>query len=120
MISEAEILHIVNEIHQYDVVLMELRDGTVFGVAKGAESTPMYFRTVKAARTPDERRILLETVAGSEDEGHVDAVTLETLLNGLRGMKTRHVWLERKTEPRHEMAFLNLKELGAFLRKHEI
>jgi hypothetical protein len=120
MISEVEILHIVNEIHQYDVVLMELRDGTVFGVAKGGESTPMYFRTRIAARSADERRMLLETVMGSRDEGHVDAVTLETLLNGLRGMKTRHVWLERRTEPRHEMAFLNLKELGVFLRKHEM
>jgi hypothetical protein len=120
MISEVEILHIVNEIHQYDVVLMELRDGTVFGIAKGSESTPMYFRTRRAARTADERRTLLETVTGLQDEGHADAVTLETLLNGLRGMRTRHVWLERRTEPRHEMAFLNLKELEVFLREHEM
>jgi hypothetical protein len=120
MISEAEILHIVSEIHQYDVVLIELRDGTVFGIAKGSESTPTYFRTRRASRTADERRVLLETVVGARDEGHVDAVTLETLLNGLRGMKTRHVWLEGRTEPRHEMAFLNLKELAAFLRKHEM
>ena len=120
MISEAEILHIVNEIHQYDVVLMELRDGTVFGIAKGTESTPIYFRTRRTARSADERRMLLETAVGSRDDGRVDAVTLETLLNGLRGMKTRHVWLERRTEPRHEMAFLNLKELGVLLRKHEM
>jgi hypothetical protein len=120
MISEAEILHIVNEIHQYDVLLMELKDGTIFGVAKGSGYTPIYFRTRRASRTPDERRMLLETVMGARDEGHVDAVTFETLLNGLRGMKTRHVWLERRTKPRHEMAFLNLKELGVFLRKHEM
>jgi hypothetical protein len=119
MISEAEILHIVSEIHQYDVVLIELRDGTVFGIAKGNESMPVYFRTMRAARTPDERRGLLEAVIGPKDEGHVDAVALETMLNGLRGMKTRHVWLERRTEPRQEMAFVSLKELGLFLRKHE-
>jgi len=68
MISEAEILHIVNEIHQYDVVLMELRDGTVFGVAKGSESIPMYFRTRRVARTGDERRMLQETVMGPRDD----------------------------------------------------
>ena len=120
MISEAEILLIVSEIHQYDVVLMELRDGTVFGIAKASESTPTYFRTRRAARTTDERRALLERVTGPEDKGHVDTVTLDTMLNGLKGMKTRHVWLERRTEPRYEMAFLNLKELGTFLRRHEV
>jgi len=119
MISEAEILHIVSEIHQYDVVLMELKDGTVFGIAKGAESTPMYFRTREAVRAPVDRRALLQNAVESRGEGDVDSVTLDTLLNGLRGMKTRHVWLERRTEPRHEMAFLNLRELQTFLRKHE-
>jgi hypothetical protein len=119
MISEAEILHIVSEIHQYDVVLMELKDGSIFGIAKRADSSPAYFRTRGAALTAEERRALLEAAKESRGEGHVDSVTLDTLLNGLRGMKTRHVWLERRTEPRHEMAFLNLKELEAFLRKHE-
>jgi hypothetical protein len=120
MISEAEILLIVNEVHQYDVVLIELRDGTVFGIAKGSGSKPTYFRTRRQARTTEERRALLETVTGSHERGNVDVVTLETMLNGLRGMKTRHVWLERRTEPRYEMAFLNLKELAVFLRRHEM
>jgi hypothetical protein len=119
MISETEILHIVNEIHQYDVVLVELRDGAIFGIAKGAASTPIYFRTRELARTPQDRRALLQAVLESRGRGNVDSVTLDTLLNGLRGMKTRHVWLERRTEPRQEMAFLNLKELEIFLRKHE-
>jgi hypothetical protein len=118
MISEAEILHIVNEIHQYDLVLIELKDGTIFGIAKGTDSAPIYFRTRGVSRTADERRALVESATGSGGQGHVDSVTLDTLLNGLRGMKTRHVWLEKRTEPRYEMAFLNLKELEAFLRKH--
>lgn len=120
MISEAEILHIINEIHQYDVILMELKDRTIFGILKGTESTPIYFRTRAAARTAEDRRALLEAAAASRPQAHVDSITLETLLNGLRGMKTRHVWLERRTEPSREMAFLNLKELGSFLRRHEL
>ena len=120
MISEAEILHVVNEIHQYDLVLIELKDGTIFGIAKGIDSVPIYFRTRRAARTTDERRAFLESVMASGGEGHVDSVALDTLLNGLRGMKTRHVWLERRTEPRHEMAFLNLKELEVFLRRNGV
>ena len=120
MISEVEILHIVNEIHQYDVVLMELRDGTVFGIAKGSESMPTYFCTRRAAHTGDERRALLQIVTGTQSVGHVDAVTLETMLNGLRGMKIRNVWLERRAEPHYEMAFLNLQELEVFLRRHEM
>jgi hypothetical protein len=120
MISEGEILQIVNEIHQYDLILMELKDGTIFGIAKGIDSVPTYFRTRRAARTADERRAFLESVMAFRGEGHIDSVTLDTLLNGLRGMKTRHVWLERRSEPRHEMAFLNLKELEVFLRKHGV
>jgi len=119
MISEAEILHIVSEIHQYDVVLMELKDGTIFGIAKRDESGPTFFRARNVARSPEERREFLATVKDAREEGHVDSVTLDTLLNGLRGMKTRHVWLERRTEPRCEMAFLNLRELQSFLRRHE-
>ncbi|WP_455285263.1 hypothetical protein [[Eubacterium] cellulosolvens] len=120
MISEAEILHIINEIHQYDVILMELKDGTIFGIAKGTQSTPEYFRTRAPARTTNDRRALLDALAASRPEPQVDQITLDTLLNGLRGMKTRHVWLERRTEPRHEMAFLNLKELASFLRRHQV
>jgi len=120
MISETEILHIINEIHQYDVILVELRDGTIFGIAKGTQSAPEYFRTRAAARTTKDRRALLEVLAASRLEAHVDQITLETLLNGLRGMKTRHVWLERRTEPRHEMAFLDLKELASFLRRQQV
>ena len=71
MISEAEILHIVNEIHQYDVVLIELKDGAVFGIAKTAESAPMYFRTRGAARTSADRRALLRNAISSH-EGQVD------------------------------------------------
>ncbi len=119
MISEVEILHIINEIHQYDVILVELKDETVFGISKGAQSAPEYFRTRAPARTTSDRRALLDALAASRPEPHVDQITLDTLLNGLRGMKTRHVWLERRTEPRHEMAFLNLKELTSFLRRHQ-
>ena len=119
MISEAEILHIVSEIHQYDVVLVELKDGAVFGIAKNEEDGPAYFRTRGPALTREDRRTLLVAARESRGEGHVDLVTLDTLLNGLRGMKTRHVWLERRIEPRREMAFLNLKEVEMFLRKHE-
>lgn len=117
MISETEILHIINEIHQYDAILVELKDGTIFGIVKGSESMPEYFRTRAAAKTARDRRALLEIVEASRPDAHVDSITLETLLNGLRGMKTRHVWLERRTPPSHEMAFLNLKELGTFLRR---
>jgi hypothetical protein len=119
MISEAEILHVVSEIHQYDVILIELKDGIIFGIAKDAESAPTYFRTRGPARTTKDRRTLLDAAKASSPEGQVDRVTLDTMLNGLRGMRTRHVWLERSEEPRREMAFLNLKELQAFLRSHE-
>ena len=120
MISEAEIFQIINEIHQYDVILMELKDRTIFGIVKGTESRPMYFRTRAAARTAEERRALLQGVTEPGGGGHVDPITLESLLDGLRGMKTRHVWLERRTQPSHEMAFLNLKELESFLRRHKL
>ena len=98
---------------------MELKHGTIFGIAKDAESVPRYFRTRGPARTNEDRRMLMEAAKASWNEGPVDSVTLDTLLNGLEGMKTRHVWLERKVEPRREMAFLNLKELEVFLRSHE-
>ena len=121
MISEAEILHIINEIHPDDVILVELRDGTIFGILKGAESAPAYFRTRSAARDPEGRRALLEAVTSlSRAETHIDAVTLDVLLNGLRGMRARHVWLERRKGRRHEMAFLNFKELSHFLRRQEL
>jgi len=120
MISEAEILHIISEIHQYDAILMELKDRTIFGIIKGTESTPIYFRTRAAARSAEERHALLEAAAQPGGGGHVDPITLETLLHGLRGMKTRHVWLERRAEPSREMAFLNLKELESSLRRHRV
>jgi len=118
MISEAEIVHIISEIHPHDVVLVELKDGTVFGIMKSSESSPTYFRSRTTARGLQARRTLSEAVTLPESEAHVDAITLETLLNGLRGMRIRHIWLERRAGPRREMAFLSFKELGHFLREH--
>jgi len=119
MISETEILHIINEIHQYDAILVELKDGTIFGIVKGSESTPEYFRTRAAVKTSRDRRALLKVADARRPNVHVDSITLETLLNGLRGMKARHVWLETRALPSREMAFLNLKELGTFLRRQD-
>jgi len=117
MISEAEILHIISEIHQYDLVLLELRDGTAFGILKGTHGRPRYLRTSVAARTPKERRAILLGAASPNSEGHVDEITLDVLLNGLKGMRPRRIWLERRNDPSHEMAFLSLKELDTFLRE---
>ena len=119
MISEAEILHIITEIHQYDLVLVELRDGTAFGILKGTDGKPRYFRTSAAAHTLKERRAILHAAVSPNFEHHADEITLETLLNGLKGMRPRRIWLERRNDPSHEMVFLSLKELETFLRKEQ-
>ncbi len=120
MISEAEILNIISEVHQYDIVLVELRDGTAFGILKGAHGRPRYFRMKTTAHTSRERRAIIDALVSSESGHFVDDVALETLLNGLRGMKPRRVWLERRNDPAHEMAFLSLRELEAYLRKQQV
>jgi hypothetical protein len=120
MISEAEILHIISEVHQYDIVLVELRDGTAFGILKGTHGKPRYFQIKTTAHTPQERRAMIDLLVSSGSEHFVDDITLETLLNGLRGMKPRRVWLERRDDPAHEMAFLSLRELEAYLRKQQV
>ncbi len=119
MISEAEILHIVSEVHQYDLVLVELRDGTAFGILKNTHGKPRYFRTGEAAHTLKGRRAILHAAVSANSEHRVDEITLETLLNGLRGMRSRRIWLERRNDQSHEMAFLSLKELETFLRKEQ-
>lgn len=120
MISEGEILHIISEVHQYDTVLVELRDGSAFGILKTTNGKPRYFQTRMRTHTRNERRSIVDALVSSDSEHLVHDVTLETLLSGLRGMKARRVWLERKNEPPREMVFLTLKEIQTYLRKHEV
>jgi hypothetical protein len=80
---------------------------------------PTYFRARGAARSAEDRRAFFEAARSSKAKAHVDVITLDTMLNGLRGMRPRHIWLERKSRPAREMAFLSLKELAVFLREHE-
>ncbi len=57
MISASDVLQILSEIHQYSIVLIELRDATTIGISHSADGKANYFAVKRALGTSERDQI---------------------------------------------------------------
>lgn len=117
MISPSDLLHIINEIHQYSMLLVELRDATTLGISRTASDRMVCFVCRgKLGRT--ERGKLMERAASGTMPGTVKALSLEQFLQEIEDKKAKHIWLETGGAEPREHGFMSISELKAFFRGH--
>ena len=115
MISANDVLQVISEIHQYSLLLLELRDATTFGIVHSNDGKVNYFRLAgKMSRR--ERIDLVQKICGGIVSSPVFALPVDQFVREIEGKKARHVWLETVEPERTEMAFVSISELKSYLK----
>jgi len=117
MISANDVLHIISEMHQFSMLLLELRDATIIGISHDSSGKLSYFKyRGKLGRA--ERSNLTRKIYSGEMPETVCLLPVEDLIHEIEGKKARHIWLEPATTDHGELAFLSISELKTYFQKH--
>ena len=117
MISASDVLHIFSEIHQYSMLLIELRDATTLGISHSNEGKLMCF-TVDEPLGASERVKFVKQVYSGRTPASLRPLPMEQFLTRIEGKKAKHIWLETESDERKELGFLSIAELKAHFRAH--
>jgi hypothetical protein len=117
MISANDVLQIISEIHQYSMLLIELRNETTLGIMRSSNDKVSYFR-VEGKLLGKVRVELVRSLYASETPESLHILTLDQFLQNIEGKMARHIWLESGGTNSREMAFLSIAELKSHFRTH--
>jgi hypothetical protein len=117
MISASDVLQVLSEIHQYSIVLIELKEATTIGISHSSDGKLNYFAIARALGSSERARLVREIYSGKTTEG-VNSLSMEQFLLSVEGKKPRHIWLETGGTERKELGFMSIAELKAHLRIH--
>ena len=117
MISVSDVLQIISEIHQYSMLLIELKENGTVGITRSTGDAMMCFKIASNPKRPD-REALATKICAGEVPSTVKAMTVEEFLGEVEGKKARHIWLESTGKESREHGFLSISELKTFFRTH--
>jgi hypothetical protein len=115
MISANDVLQVISEIHQYSMLLIELKNSTTIVIQPAVDGTMSYFKQ-EGSLKPTERHALAQRKPRQNQATNLRHLTIEELIGELEGQTANHIWLEAMGGGRREHGFLSISELKAFLR----
>ena len=115
MISANDVLQAISEIHQYSMLLIELKNSTTVVIRHSANGTMNYFK-LEGGLKSSERHGLAKKTPKDDRFANFRHITIEELMSEVDGQTAKHIWLEAMGVDRREHAFLSITELKAFLR----
>jgi len=117
MISASDVLQILSEIHQYSILLIELKDATTIGISHSSNGKLSYFAADRALGASERAQLVKEAYSGKIPDS-VNSLSMEQVLAAMEGKKPRHIWLEAVGAERKELGFMSIAELKAHFRIH--
>jgi hypothetical protein len=117
MISASDVLQIISEIHQYSMLLIELRGNATIGIIRSTNDTMTCFK-VNGSPKRAEREALAQKICDGKTPQIVKTLTVEEFLSEVEGQKAKHIWLESVGKDRREHGFLSISELKTFFQVH--
>jgi len=117
MISVTDVLQIISEIHQYSMLLIELKEDGTVGITRSTGDTMTCFKMAINPKRAD-REALASKICAGEVPSAVRTVTVEEFLGEVEGKKVRHIWLESAGKGSKEHGFVSISELKTFFRTH--
>jgi len=115
MISANDVLQAISEIHQYSMLLIELKNSTTVLIRHSIDGTMSYFKIVGSLK-PAERHALAKRMPNENELANLRHLTIEELIGEVDGQTANHIWLEAKGGDSREHGFLSIAELKTFLR----
>lgn len=117
MISANDVLQIISEMHQYSMLLLELKDATTLGISHISDGKLNYFRH-KGRLNRTERSKLARGIYSGQIPESTNLLPVEEFLREIEGKKARHIWLESVGPDRTELGFLSIAELKTYFQSH--
>ena len=117
MISASDVLQIISEIHQFSMLLVEMKQPATFGILHSGNEKINYFK-FEGRLEPHERRKLVQRISSGEIPESLHVLQVEQFLREIEGKRAKHIWLETGGTERKELVFLSISELKAFFRSH--
>jgi hypothetical protein len=115
MISANDVLQAISEIHQYSMLLIELKNSTTVVIRHSLDGTMGYYKLAGSFK-PSERHSLAKKMPKDNQLPNLRHITIEELISAVDGQTANHIWLEARGADRREHGFLSIAELKAFLR----
>ena len=115
MISTNDVLQIISEIHQYSMLLLELKDAATFGILHFGKDKVNYLR-FEGKLGRQERVDLMQKLSSGHVPDPVLAIPVDQFVQEIEGKKARHIWLETVEPDRKEMGFASIAELKSYLK----
>jgi hypothetical protein len=116
MIAENDLIDVINEIHQYSMILFETPNKSLYGIFRNSTNKATYLHIPAGEAVKLSRPDLVKRIVSSTLPKGARQIGLDEFLSGLSEKKTRHIWLEQMGGSRGEMGFISIRELKAFLR----
>ncbi len=117
MIYASDVLQIISEIHQYSMLLVELKDATTLGILRSAGDRMTCFK-LQGKLGQVERSRLVETIRSGGIPETAKSLAVEDFLREIEGKKAKHIWLETGGVERKEHGFMSIAELKSFFQSH--
>jgi len=114
MISANDVLQAISEIHQYSMLLIELKNSRTIVIQHSIDGTS-YFK-LEGGLKPNERHNLVKKLPKTNHPSNLKHMTIEELISEVTGQTAKHIWLETMGDNKREHGFLSIAELKAFLR----
>jgi len=115
MISANDVLQVISEIHQYSMLLLEVKESGTFGILQTLKERASYFK-LQGTIGHKERQELVRRFYAREAPTDLIQLSVDEFLREIEGKKAKHIWLETVSPERKELAFLTIAELKNFLR----
>lgn len=117
MISASDVLHIFSEIHQYSMLLIELKDAMTLGISHSKEGKLTCF-AVDEPLGAAERGKFVKQIYSGQAPASLRPLPMEQFLSSIEGKKAKHIWLETASDERKELGFLSIAELKTHFRSN--
>ena len=120
MIHEADVLSIINAVHAGTMILFQPKDTAVYGLYKKEHNQIVYFKV--AGRTVDKFSPMnfIDEIYSNVVHESIAHLSFDELMTGLKGKRTRSIWLYKHDREPLERAFVSVKELRSFLSSHSL
>ncbi len=116
MIAESDLIDVINEIHQYSMILIQMRDRSLYGIYREAPDKAVYIHVPADIHAKLLRSQLVKQIADQTLPSGAAKITLDEFLLGVAGKKAKHIWLESIGAKKTEMGFMSIRELRTFLK----
>jgi len=120
MIHEADVLSIINTVHDGTMILFQLKDMAVYGLYKKEHHQIVYFKVAGEAVNKSSPTNFIDEIYSNAVRGDVRHLSFDELVTGLKEKRTRSIWLYKHDREPVERAFVSVKELRSFLSLHSL